>query len=455
MSIDRERLAKLIEGERTTLAERTTKSRSLAIDAQQHMIGGVPMQWMNMMVGRNPLFFERAKGNRIWDVDGTEYLDFCLGDTGAMAGHSPDATVAAVQRRIGDLGGITTMLPTEDSIWVANDLSRRFGMAKWTFSLTATDANRWVLRTCRQLSGKPKIMVFSYSYHGSVDETIIVLENGVPVKKPGNVGPAVDPTITTRVAEFNDLEMLARELSYGDVACVLAEPALTNMGIVLPDEGYWEAATKLIKDAGAFLVIDETHSLSAGPGGCTKLWGLQPDIVTIGKSIAGGIPMGAYGVSTAISDAIAADRKGDYVDTGGVGGTLAGNAMSLAAARGTLQHVLTDDAFVTMCSLGAKMLVGMQSIIERYNLPWVVEGLGCRAEFRFCPTMPRNGTESHNAHDDLVEQWLHLATLNKGLFITPFHNMCLVGASTTEADVDRLLEVLDTCAKELMNSSSY
>ena len=230
------------------------------------MIGGVPMQWMQIWAGQHAIFFDRAKGNRIWDVDGNELLDFCLGDTGAMAGHSPDATVAAVQRRMGDLGGVTTMLPTEDAIWVADELSRRFGMAKWTFSLTATDANRWVLRTCRQLTGRPKVLIYSYCYHGSVDETIIALEGGVPTAKPGNVGPQVDPAQTTRVVEFNDLAMLERELAHGDVACVLAEPALTNMGIVLPDPGYWEAATRLIRDAGAYLVDslrrDRLHLLS-------------------------------------------------------------------------------------------------------------------------------------------------------------------------------------------------
>ena len=161
-----------------------------------------------------------------------------------------EGEVAAVARRMGELGGVTTMLPTEDAIWVADELSRRFGMAKWTFSLTATDANRWVLRTCRQLTGRPKVLIYSYCYHGSVDETIIALEDGVPTMKPGNVGPAVDPAQTTRVVEFNDLDMLERELAHGDVACVLAEPALTNMGIVLTDPGYWEAATTLIKDAG-------------------------------------------------------------------------------------------------------------------------------------------------------------------------------------------------------------
>ena len=449
IEIDRTRLAALIERERATLAARTPRSRELAERANAHMIGGVPMQWMQIWAGQHAIFFERAKGNRITDVDGNELIDFCLGDTGSMAGHSPAATVAAVQRRMGDLGGVTTMLPTEDAIWVADELSRRFGMDKWTFSLTATDANRWVLRTARQLTGRSKILIMSYCYHGSVDETIIALENGVATSKPGNVGPQVDPAQTTRVVEFNDLAMLERELAHGDVACVLAEPALTNMGIVLPDPGYWEAATKLIKDAGSLLVIDETHTFSAGPGGCTQAWDLEPDIVTMGKSIAGGVPIGAYGVTAEVDARITADPMGDYVDTGGVGGTLAGNALSMAAARGTLEHVLTEEAFARMCDLGGRMLAGMQDVIDRHALPWVVAGLGARAEFRFCADMPRNGTESHDAHDADVEEWLHLVTLNNGILVTPFHNMCLVCPDTTAADVDRLLAVLDAAAEEL------
>ncbi len=449
IEIDRTRLAALIERERATLAARTPRSRELAERANAHMIGGVPMQWMQIWAGQHALFFERAKGNRITDVDGNELLDFCLGDTGAMAGHSPEATVAAVRRRLDDLGGVTTMLPTEDAIWVADDLARRFGMDKWTFALTATDANRWVLRTARQLTGRSKILIMSYCYHGSVDETIIALENGVATSKPGNVGPQVDPAQTTRVVEFNDLAMLERELAHGDVACVLAEPALTNMGIVLPDPGYWEAATRLIKAAGALLVIDETHTFSAGPGGCTQAWDLEPDIVTMGKSIAGGVPIGAYGVTAEVDARITADPMGDYVDTGGVGGTLAGNALSMAAARGTLEHVLTEEAFARMCDLGARMLAGMQDVIDRHALPWVVAGLGARAEFRFCADMPRNGTESHDAHDADVEEWLHLVTLNNGILVTPFHNMCLVCPDTTAADVDRLLAVLDAAAEEL------
>ncbi len=448
--IDRGHLRTLLDRERATFADNHARSRALASDAAAHLIGGVPMQWMQLWVGGHPVFFERAKGNRIVDVDGNELVDFCLGDTGAMAGHSPDATVAAVQRRVGELGGVTTMLPTDDAIWVAGDLARRFGLPKWTFSLTATDANRWVLRTCRQLTGRSKVLVFNYCYHGSVDETILALHDGVPAAKPGNVGPAVDPTTTTRIVEFNDLAALERELAHGDVACVLAEPALTNMGIVLPDPGYWEEATRLIRAAGSLLVIDETHTFSNGPGGCTRAWGLDPDIVVIGKSIAGGVPIGAYGVSADIDARIRADERGDYVDTGGVGGTLAGNALSLAAARATLEHVLTDEAFGRMLALGEQMLDGMRDVIERHGAPWVVEGMGARAEFRFTPTMPRNGGESHDAHDDEVEEWLHLVTLNRGVLITPFHNMCLVCPATSSEDVDRLIEVLDTATGELM-----
>jgi glutamate-1-semialdehyde 2,1-aminomutase len=450
VEIDRARLRSILERERATFVERHPTSRRLAADASAHMIGGVPMQWMAMWSGQHPVFFERAKGNRIVDVDGNELIDFCLGDTGAMGGHSPDATIAAVQRRIAELGGITTMMPTEDAIWVADDLARRFGVPKWTFSLTATDANRWALRTCRQLTGRSKVLIHSYCYHGSVDETVVTLEDGVPTSKPGNVGPAVDPATTTRVVEFNDLEGLERELAHGDVACFLAEPALTNMGIVLPGPGYWEEARRLTREHGALLIIDETHTFSAGPGGCTRAWDLEPDIVVIGKSIGGGVPIGAYGVTQEIADGIAGDLSGDYVDTGGVGGTLAGNALSLAAARGTLEHVLTDEAFARMVDLGERFHRGVQAVIDRHRLPWVVEGFGARAELRFCPTMPRNGGESHAAHDDEVEEWLHLITMNRGILITPFHNMSLMCPATTADDVDRHLAILDEAAAELV-----
>ena len=446
--IDRQRLAALHCQEEQRFIDLHPRSAEMAAGARTHLLGGVPMAWMTRWPGSFPLFFDTACGARFTDVDGHEYVDFCLGDTGAMTGHALPQVADALHRQA--MRGITTMLPNSDAAWVGEELARRFGLPVWQMAMTATDANRFVLRFARHLTGRSKVLVFDWCYHGSVDETLVVIgPDGRPQSRPGSIGPQVDPTHTSVVVPFNDLAALEAALAEGDVACVLAEPALTNMGIVLPDSGYWEAATKLIKDAGSLLVIDETHTFSAGPGGCTLAWGLQPDIVTMGKSIAGGVPIGAYGVTAEIDERIQGDPAGDYVDTGGVGGTLAGNALSMAAARGTLEHVLTDEAFARMCDLGAKMLEGMQAVIDRHDLPWVVEGLGARAEFRFCADMPKNGTESHDAHDDDVEEWLHLVTLNNGILVTPFHNMCLVCPDTTEADVDRLIAVLDQAAAEL------
>ncbi len=450
VAIDRRRTADIVARERAVFAERNPRSRALAAEAEPHLIGGVPMQWMEKWYGAHPLFFERARGARIWDADGHELIDFCLGDTGSMAGHSPASTVAAVERRLREQGGSTTMLPTADAAAASAELARRFGLPRWTFTLTATDANRFVLRTCRQLTGRPKVLVMNHCYHGSVDETVVELRGGVAAMKPGSVGPQVDPAHTTRVVEFNDLIALERELAHGDVACVLAEPALTNIGIVLPQPGYWEAARELTRAAGALLVIDETHTFSAGPGGCTAAWDLEPDIVTIGKSIGGGVPVGAYGVSEEIARRIADDAVGDYIDVGGVGGTLAGNALSTAAVRATLEDVLTEEAFARMCVLGDRLLVGLRSTIERHAAPWVAVGLGARAELRFCPQEPVNGAQSAAAHDDELDEWLHLMTMNRDILITPFHNMLLVCPETTEADVERFLMVFDEAVEEVM-----
>lgn len=450
VDIDRQRVAAIVAREREVFAERNPRSRQLAAEAEPHLIGGVPMQWMEKWYGAHPLFFERARGARIWDADGHELIDFCLGDTGSMAGHSPAPTVAAVERRLRDFGGSTTMLPSADAAAASAELARRFGLPRWTFTLTATDANRFVLRTCRQLTGRSKILVMNHCYHGSVDETVIELDESGPRMKPGSVGAQVDPVLTTRVVEFNDLDALERELAQGDVACVLAEPALTNIGIVLPEPGYWEAATALTRAAGALLVIDETHTISAGPGGCTAAWGLAPDIVTIGKSIGGGIPVGAYGVTEEIARRIADDPVGDYIDVGGVGGTLAGNALSTAAVRATLEEVLTEEAFARMCGLGDRLLIGMCRTLERHGAPWVAVGLGARAELRFCPREPTNGGSSAAAHDDQLDEWLHLVTMNRDILITPFHNMLLVCPETTEADVDRYLAVFDQAVEEVM-----
>src|SRR5215469_16984771 len=327
----RSRLVELISREREAYRDRHSASAAAFAEAGTHLLGGVPMTWMRMWPGGFPVYLATAHGSQLTDIDGNEYIDFCLGDTGAMAGHSPAAVQAAVTSRYGASGGATAMLPTQDATWVAADLTRRFGLAYWSFTLTATDANRWAIRLARQLTGRPKILVFSYCYHGSVDETFIVATPAGPASRDGNVGAPIDPRCTTRVVEFNDTDSLERELAAGDVAAALMEPALTNIGIVLPEPGYLAAVRVLTRRHGSLLINDETHTFSSGPGGCTRAWGLEPDIVTIGKSIAGGVPSGAYGLNAALAMRILGDDTADIIDTGGVGGTLAGNALSLAA----------------------------------------------------------------------------------------------------------------------------
>src|SRR5262245_24202067 len=434
-SIDREHLAKLIERERATYAADHPTSKRLFGEAE-HLFGRVPMTWMGMWSGGFPLYMEQAKGNRVTDVDGREYVDFALGDTGAMAGHSPAATVRAVRERIDTQGGITTMLPTAEAEWVGAELTRRFGLPLWSFTLTATDANRWAIRLARLATGRSKILTFAYCYHGSVDEAFAVPgPDGAAVARSGLVGAPVPLSETTRVAEFNDLGGVEAQLAHGDVAAVLAEPALTNIGIVLPEPGFLDDLRELATRYGALLIIDETHTFSAGPGGVTKAQGLAPDIVVIGKSIGGGIPSGAYGLSTDLAGLVDSHPEADLVDVGGVGGTLAGNALSVAAMRATLEQVLTDDAFDDMIRLATEFTAGVQETIDRTGVPWSVSQLGARSEYRYASPAPRTGSDSAAFDDDELDEYLHLYLANRGVLITPFHNMALMCPDTSGEDV--------------------
>jgi glutamate-1-semialdehyde 2,1-aminomutase len=436
-NIDRSHLRRLLERERAAFADANPRSAAAHAAAAPHLFGGVPMTWMNKAAGGFPLQLATARGSRVTDVDGHEYVDFALGDTGAMAGHSPAPTVAAVTRRIDEQGGITAMMPTEDAAWAGAELGRRFGLPLWSFALTATDANRWAIRIARQVTGRPKILVNAFCYHGSVDETLAVIgPDGTAVAREGNVGAPVPLSVTTRVAEFNDAAALERELAHGDVAAVLMEPALTNIGIVLPEPGYLEAVRDLTRAHGTLLINDETHTFSAGPGGATGAWGLEPDMLTIGKAIAGGIPAGAYGLSHELAERIAGEEDADLIDVGGVGGTLAGNALSLAAMRATLGAVLSDAAFEHRTARATRFAAGVQEAIDAHELPWSVTQLGARAEYRFAAPAPRSGGESAAAADGELEDFLHVYLANRGILITPFHNMTLMCPQTTDADVD-------------------
>jgi len=440
-------VAELFAEERARFEREHPRSRALAERAAASLLGGVPMHWMVRWPGGFPVYAAEAEGARFRDVDGLEYVDFCLGDTGAMTGHSPGPTVRAVREQVAR--GITLMLPSEDALWVGEELTRRFGLPRWQFALTATDANRFAIRLARAITGRPRILVFDWCYHGTVDETFATLDGDAVVPREGSLGPPVAPAETTRVVQWNDVDALDRELAYGDVALVLTEPALTNVGIVLPDPGFHGALREVTRRHDVLLAIDETHTICAGPGGYTAAHGLDPDVLTIGKPIGGGIPAAAYGFTEAVADRIDAAIPEDVSDVGGVGGTLAANVLSLVAMRATLGEVLTDEAFARMIALGERFEAGVAGAIERYGLPWHVTRLGCRVEYLFRRERPRDGREAAAGGDHELDRLAHLWALNRGILLTPFHNMALMSPATTEADVDLHTEVFDSLAARL------
>jgi glutamate-1-semialdehyde 2,1-aminomutase len=439
MTVDRRRLTKLLAEEQRRFTSCHPRSLELHARARRFLLGGVPMHWMSRWAGGCPVFAERAEGAYLTDVDGQRYLDLCLGDTGAMMGHAPPAIVAAVEDQV--RRGLTFMLPTEDALWVGEELARRFGLPVWQFALTATDANRFAIRLARHITRRPYVLVFNWCYHGTVDESFATLREGRTVSRAGNIGPPVDPAVTTRVVEFNDVSALESALAEEDLACVLAEPALTNIGIVLPDPGFHAALRDLTRRTGTLLVIDETHTISAGPGGYTLAHGLQPDILTIGKAVAGGVPGAAYGFTNDVAERIAASTESDTIDTDGIGGTLAANALATAAMRATLESVLTEESFRRTIPLAERFADGVAGAIAERGLPWTVQRLGCRAEYWFRPVTPRNGAEAAASADPELERYMHLSALNRGILLTPFHNMALIAPTVTEDDVDRHTEV--------------
>ena len=385
--------------------------------------------------GSFPIFVRQGHGAHFSCVDDFDYIDFCLGDTGAMTGHAPEPAVQAILER--SQRGVTFMLPVEDIVWLGEELSRRFGLPYWQLALTATDANRFSIRMARHITGRQKVLVFNYCYHGSVDETFITLDaNGRAGVRRNNLGPAISQTETTRVIEFNDLPALQAALAVGDIACVLTEPVMTNIGIVHPEPGFHAALRELTEQTGTLLIIDETHTICAGPGGYTAAYGLKPDMLTLGKPIAGGVPAAVYGFSEAVNQRFLAKLEVEDADVGGIGGTLAGNALSIAAMRTTLEHVLTPAAYAHMIALGERFEQGVLGVICDWELPWIVKRLGGRVEYWFRQTPPRNGGEAAAAIDAELDHYMHLFALNRRILMTPFHNMALMSPQTGEADVD-------------------
>ena len=448
--INRNKLSACLQAEREKFIQLHPRSGEFFEKAKSSLLGGVPMNWMIKWAGDYPVFVEEGSGAHFTDVDGHRYLDLCLGDTGAMTGHGPAGSIDAIIDRV--RRGTTFMLPTEEVLWVGEELKRRFGLPYWQFALTATDANRFCIRLARHITKRPYVLVFNWCYHGTVDESFITLtKEGLSVPRQGNIGPAVDPSRTTKVIEFNDVAALEAALKDEDVACVLAEPAMTNIGIIHPKPGYHDALRELTRKTGTLLIIDETHTVCAGPGGFTALHGLEPDILTIGKPIASGIPSAVYGFSESVANRIQDSIAIEDCDTGGIGGTLAGNALSIAAMGATLRNVLTQEAYDRTIPLATRFVEGVTQVIREKNLPWNVTQLGCRAEYWFRQEPAVNGTEAADAVDGELDRYMHLASLNRNILMTPFHNMALISPQTTEEDIDYHTHVFREIVEPLLD----
>jgi len=446
-NVDRRRVKELMDKETKVFVKEHPKSKTLFERAKSSLLAGVPMNWMVRWAGPYPIFSKEANGTYITDVDGRRYLDLCLGDTGSMFGHSPKAVADVVAARVRK--GITMMLPTEDSVWVGEELARRFGLPYWQIAMTATDANRFSIRLAREVTKRRKILVVSGCYHGTVDESLILLEDGKVVPRSGNIGPPVDPEITTKAIEFNDIPALEKALKPKDVACVLVEPAMTNRGIILPDPGYHGSLRELTRKYDTLLIIDETHTLCCGIGGYTREYRLKPDMLTMGKPLACGIPVAAFGISQYVSDKVMKRILDDGTDESGLGGTLTGNALAVAAMRASLEKVITQKAFDMMMPLAIRFEKGISDAIQEFEIPWNVTRLGVRIEYHFMPRPPRNGAEADTARDSELEKLMHLMALNRGILLTPFHNMALISPYTTKKDVDRHTDVFRECVEAL------
>lgn len=441
-------IAAMIAAERERYVAANPRSAQLGAQAARHWHRGVPFHWMLDWGTPFPLFADKAQGAELWDVDGHRYDDFCLGDTGSMFGHSPAPVAEAIARQ--SSRGLTYMLPTEDAVVVAGELAKRFKLPFWQTAATASDANRAVIRWCRGITGRTKILAFNGCYHGAVDDVFVDLRNGVPELRKSLVGQVYDVRQHTVVIEFNDLAALEAALAKGDVACVLAEPAMTNVGMVLPDPGYLQALRELTARHGTLLVFDETHTISTGYGGHTGSHGPLPDLFVLGKPVAGGVPCAVYGFSAEVAQRM--ERLRDEGETGhsGIGTTLSANALALAAMRACLTQVMTPAAYAHMLPLAENLAAQTRAVVAANGLDWHVAHIGSRGEFICASTPARNGSEARAKMNGPLEHALHLFLINRGVLIAPFHNMTLVSPSTTQSQVDRLTEVLDECLKTLI-----
>jgi glutamate-1-semialdehyde 2,1-aminomutase len=437
-------IASLLDREQERFLKTHRCSAKAWEEGKRHFLYGGPSHWMRRWAGGFPVYAAEAKGANIRDIDGHDYVDFCLGDTGGMCGHAPEAVTLAATRQLER--GTTMMLPTEDSLWVGAELTRRFGLSHWTLTTSASDANRGAIRIARMITGRDKVLVFSGCYHGNVEEAHVEIRDG-KIGLRNMIHPnGVDHAAISKVVEFNDVTGLERDLSERDVACVLTEPVMTNFGMIPPAPQFHKALREITQRTGTLLIIDETHTLSSGPGGYTRLHGLEPDMLVAGKAIAGGIPAGIFGVSKPVAERLwrvvplvnPRQRQSAHL---GIGGTLAGNALTVAAMRAVLEEILIERNYTKMIANAERLAAGARAIIKANELPWHVTEIGARAEIMFMPNPPRSGAEviAHRQGD--LETLLHAFYMNEGILVTPFHTMFLMCPATASADIDRHAEV--------------
>ena len=440
-------LQALHERERRRYLELHPRSAALAAASAPHFLYGVPLHWMRDWGLPHPLFVREATGHRLRCVDGHDHLDFCLGDTGAMFGHSPPPVAQAIARQAAQ--GLTAMLPGEALAEVGAALARVFGLPRWQITLSASDANRFVLRWARAITGRPKVLVFDGCYHGTVDDTLVDrAADGRTLTRTSLLGQVHDLALGTVVVPFNDADAVEAALAAGDVACVLTEPALTNCGLVPPAAGFMEAVQAACRRHDALFVLDETHTVSSGLGGHARVHGLEPDVLVVGKAVAGGLPCAVYGFTDAVAGRMAAAKDAAPEGHSGIGTTLAANLLALAALRATLDDVMTPDAYARMLDTAAHLEAQLREVIARRGLPWTVTRLGARMELQFCASTPRDAAQARAAMDDALERALHLYLLNRGIVITPFHNMLLVAPTAAAADADAVAAALDAFVDE-------
>lgn len=448
----------MLEREQQQFARRHPVSLQRYRAGERHYLYGAPSHWMRRWAGGFPLSVETASGAHVRCADGVDYVDFCLGDTGGMCGHAHPAVTQAVAAQLAR--GATLMLPTADAQWVGAELARRFELPYWGFTTSATDANRAAIRMARQISGSDKVLVFNGCYHGSVEEAHVALHEGHVVMRNGIHPNAVDHARVSVVVEFNDPAALEQALSRRDVACVLAEPLMTNYGMILPQPGFHAALRELCTRYGTLLILDETHTLSTGVGGYTRSEDLHPDMFVVGKAVGGGIPVGLYGLSEAVATQMwalvpkvnpTAVRQSSHL---GFGGTLAGSALQVAAVRAVLEHVLVDSAYEHMVALATQLAAGAREVVSKSGFAWYVEQVGARLEIMFAPRPPLNAAEVARDRNGPLESLLHVYFMNRGVLITPFHCMLLVCPATAQADAGRFLEVLGSFCADLRRECS-